>query len=85
MFTKKWLIDTSERVVSTFAEAALGIWIAAGATDLFSVSTAKGAAAAGIIAAASLVKSILAGTIGNKDSASLADVAPVESATGVNV
>lgn len=71
MFSKTWIKDTTERVVATFAEAALGLWILTGPGDLFSIDAAEGAAAAGVIAAAAVLKAAVAAKIGNKDSASL--------------
>lgn len=76
MFTKKWFIDTAERVVATFGEAALGLYILAGPANLFTLDFAKGAAAAGVIAAAAVVKAALASAVGNKESASLVPAVP---------
>jgi hypothetical protein len=76
MFNRAWFVDTAERVLVTFAESAIGVWVLAGPGDLFSLDVAEGAAAAGLIAGLSLLKSILAAGIGNKDSASLAASVP---------
>jgi hypothetical protein len=59
--------DLLERVVATFVLGFLTIWMAAPA----SVDTAKAAALAGLLAAASLVKGLLAKFLGNTESASL--------------
>lgn len=71
MYTKTWVKDTVERVLATFAEAALGLWVLAGPADLFNLDAAKGAIAAGVIAGVAVLKAALAAKVGNKDSASL--------------
>jgi hypothetical protein len=71
VFESRWLRDTSERALATFAQAALGVWILAGPGDVFNVTVLEGAGAAGLIAALSVVKSALASKVGNPDSASL--------------
>jgi uncharacterized membrane protein YjjP (DUF1212 family) len=71
VFTKTWLKDAGERVVATFVEGFAGLWVLQGATDSFNFDFAKKAAAAGVIAAAALIKSLIAAKLGNKDSASL--------------
>lgn len=76
MFSKTWMVDTVERVAATFVESAVGIWILAGPANVFSLSTAHGAAAAGLIAALVVVKSAIASTVGDKDSASLVPTVP---------
>lgn len=70
-FSAVWFRDTTERVVATFLEAALGLWILTGPGDLFSLSAGKGAAAAGVIAAAAVLKSAIAGQIGSGTNGSL--------------
>jgi hypothetical protein len=71
MFTKTWFKDTFERVVATFVEAFAGLWVLQGATDSFNFDFSKKAAAAGVIAAAAVLKAAIAGQLGDKDSASL--------------
>ena len=71
MFTKAWFVDVSERALATFVESAVGIWILAGPASLFTISSAKGAAAAGVIAGLAVVKGAIATKVGDKDSASL--------------
>lgn len=71
MFASKWLKDTAERALATFAEAALGVWILAGPGDVLSVTVLEGAGAAGLIAALAVVKAALASKVGREDSASL--------------
>lgn len=75
MFSKKWFADTVERALATFAEAALGLYVLAGPGDVLSLDLAKGAAAAGVIAAAAVVKAAIASKVGDPDSASLASSA----------
>lgn len=73
----KFLRDTTERVAATFAVSFLALYVpgllADGATvhDLTDVGTLGKAAVAGAAAALTLVKSLVASYIGNKDSASL--------------
>lgn len=83
MFNKTWMLDTVERVLATFAESAIGIWVLAGPANVFSLSTAHGAAAAGLISALVVVKSAVAAGIGNKDSASLVPSVPAPVAKAV--
>lgn len=66
----KWFIDAAERVVATFVEAFVGLIVVSGQLD---VSTAEKAAAAGVIAAAAFVKTLVAKFLtANPNSASLA-------------
>jgi hypothetical protein len=73
----KFLRDTIERVVATFAVAFLALYIpsllADGATaeSLTDVGTLGKAAVAGAAAALTLVKALVASRIGNPNSASL--------------
>jgi hypothetical protein len=67
--TKKFLADLAERAASTYAQAFLGLELAAG-TDLLNVGGIKVAAIAALPAALSVIKSALAGQTGDK-SASL--------------
>ncbi|MFG2722723.1 hypothetical protein ACGFW5_31155 [Streptomyces sp. NPDC048416] len=64
--------DVTERVLATFVGAACGIGVAAGPADMFHASFWETMGAAGIAAAASLVKGMLARAIGDKNSASTA-------------
>jgi hypothetical protein len=66
MFT--YVKDLLERIVATFALAFLTLWLAAPS----SVDTAKAAGLAGIVAAGSLVKGLLAKFLATPDTASLA-------------
>lgn len=68
MFSKRWLIDTAERVAVTFAEVFVAGLIAGGQLDLSTVQTA---AFAGLAAALAVVKAALAQLSGSRDSASL--------------
>lgn len=84
MFSRVWFKDTLERVIVTFAEAAIGIWILAGPGDVFNVSTLEGAGAAGVIAGLAVLKAALAAGVGQKGSASLSpDLLTVEVGPGV--
>lgn len=71
MFSSSWALDTGERVVATFVESFLGIWILTGPADVFNLSTAHTAAAAGVIAAAAALKAAIAAKVGSGSSASL--------------
>lgn len=64
--------DLAERVVWTFLTASAGVAVAAGPADMFRVSFWQGVSAAGIAAAGSLVKGVLARVVGDKNSASTA-------------
>lgn len=67
----RYLASLAERVVATFIQAAIGVYLAAllaGNTSALSdASLAQKAALAGIAAAAALVKGLLAKGIGNGD------------------
>ncbi|MEU8531602.1 hypothetical protein [Streptomyces parvulus] len=63
--------DLAERTLSTAVVAAGGVAIAAGPADMFTVSFWETMAAAGIAAAGSLLKGMLARAFGTKNSASL--------------
>lgn len=63
--------DLAERVVATFVVTAAGVAVAAGPGDMFSASFWETVAAAGIAAAGSLLKGMVARAFGSKNSASL--------------
>lgn len=63
--------DLAERVVATFVATAAGVAVAAGPGDMFSASFWETVAAAGIAAAGSLLKGMVARAFGSKNSASL--------------
>jgi hypothetical protein len=65
-----YMKDLLERVVWTFLTAAGGVAVAAGPAHWMEVGVWQGAAIAGLAAAGSLVKGILARGVGNRDSAS---------------
>lgn len=67
----KFLIDIVERVVTTFLAAFLPALVAAGPADLISLSAWQSAALAGVAAAVSLLKGLVASGVGNRSSASL--------------
>lgn len=64
--------DLVERVIATFVVAAAGVALAAGPGDMFSASFWETVGAAGIAAAGSLVKGVIARFVGPKNSASVA-------------
>ncbi|MDX3230650.1 hypothetical protein [Streptomyces sp. ME19-01-6] len=64
--------DLAERVVWTFLTASAGVAVAAGPADMFRVSFWQGVGTAGIAAAGSLLKGVVARVIGDKNSASTA-------------
>lgn len=64
--------DLAERTAATFVVAASGVGIAAGPADMFHASFWQTMGAAGIAAAGSLLKGMLARAFGTKNSASLA-------------
>ena len=68
----RFALDLAERVLATFVVAAAGVAVAAGPADMFSASFWETVGAAGIAAAGSLVKGLLARLSGNPDSASAA-------------
>lgn len=69
---RTYVIDLVERVLATFVVTAAGVAVAAGPADMFSASFWETVGAAGVAAAASLVKGLLAKGIGNTQSASAA-------------
>ncbi|WP_019357965.1 hypothetical protein [Streptomyces sp. AA1529] len=69
---RTYAVDLLERVLATFVVAAAGVALAAGPGDMFSASFWETVAAAGIAAAASLVKGLVAKLVGNTQSASTA-------------
>ncbi|MFE9415705.1 hypothetical protein ACFYMX_08635 [Streptomyces griseofuscus] len=60
----------AERVVATFVVTACGVGVAAGPADMFHASFWETMAAAGLAAAGSLIKGVLARPFGTKNSAS---------------
>lgn len=63
--------DLAERTIATALVAAGGVAIAAGPADMFHASFWETMATAGIVAAGTLLKGMLARTVGAKNSASL--------------
>jgi hypothetical protein len=63
--------DLAERTIATFVVTAAGVAVAAGPGDMFSASFWETVAAAGIAAAGSLLKGMVARAVGTKNSASL--------------
>ncbi|MGY0062864.1 hypothetical protein ACWY4P_41065 [Streptomyces sp. LZ34] len=64
--------DLSERVIWTFLTASGGVALAAGPADMLNVSFWQGVGTAGIAAAGSLLKGLVARVVGDKNSASTA-------------
>lgn len=64
--------DLAERTLATFVVAAGGVATAAGPADMFHASFWQTMGAAGITAAGTLLKGMLARAFGTKNSASLA-------------
>lgn len=67
---KTYAKDLAERVIWTFLVAAGGVALAAGPADMFHASLWQTAGTAGIAAAGSLLKGVLARAIGDRNSAS---------------
>jgi len=64
--SKKFLLDALERVVATFVEVFAGALIAG---PTINIGTVQAAALAGLIAALTVVKTVAASFVGDKDSA----------------
>jgi hypothetical protein len=64
--------DLAERTLATFVVAAAGVAVAAGPADMFHASFWQAMAAAGVAAAGTLLKGVVARAFGEKNSASLA-------------
>ncbi|WP_255955275.1 hypothetical protein [Streptomyces odontomachi] len=69
---RTYAVDLAERVVATFVVSAAGVAIAAGPADMFHASFWQTVGAAGIAAAGSLVKGLIAKALGDRNSASVA-------------
>lgn len=71
--TKRYIRDLVERVIATFSQGVIGLLLLSGAdvTGVVDFSTLKKAAIAGVFAVLSLIKGILARTVGDQESASL--------------
>jgi len=75
MFSSLWRLDTLERVVATFLQTFLAVWIIDGASVDLSTDMLSRAALAGLAAVLSFVKALIAQAAGDADSASLAPIA----------
>lgn len=64
--------DIAERVTATFVVSAGGVAVAAGPADMFHASFWQTMGVAGIAAAGSLIKGMVARALGDKNSASTA-------------
>ena len=69
--TAVWLRDAAERIAATFAIVFLTAWLASGPVLDLSLGALKSAALAGLAAALTALKTMLARSVGNPDSASL--------------
>ncbi|MFF1400932.1 hypothetical protein ACFVZD_45340 [Streptomyces sp. NPDC058287] len=63
--------DIVERVIATFVMTAASLLVTAGPADMFNLSFWQGVGVSGLAAVASLVKGIVARTVGEKNSASI--------------
>ena len=72
--TPRFIRDIAERVLSTYVQAFLGLLLASGfgVDGVLDLSLVVKAGVAALPAALSLVKGLLARTVGDKESASLA-------------
>lgn len=71
MFTTKFVKDTAERAIKTFAQALLaGITVGSAITD---IDWASGASIAATAAVYSLITSVISSSIGKPDTASAVD------------
>lgn len=77
---KRYIVDLVERVMATFAQGAITLFLLSGAdvTGVVDFSSLKKAAIAGVMAVLSLVKGMLASRVGDRSSASLAKPPIVE-------
>ena len=71
LMTTKLYVDIAERVLATFVLTFLTTWLAADAVNLTNLSVVKSAGLAGLAAAASFVKGMLASRIGDNTAALL--------------
>lgn len=71
---RRYIIDLIERIAATFAQGFITLILLSGAdvTGVVDLSTIKKAAIAGVMAVLSLVKGLLARSVGDSESASLA-------------
>lgn len=69
---RTYAVDLAERVVWTFLGAFIAVATAAGPADMFTVSFWQAAGTAGVAAAVTLVKGVVARFVGAKNSASTA-------------
>ncbi|MGW7350932.1 hypothetical protein [Streptomyces sp. NPDC054784] len=70
--TGRYARDLAERVAATFVVAAAGVAAAAGPADMFSASFWETVGTAGLVAAGSLVKGLVAKYVGRAGTASVA-------------
>ena len=71
IMTTKLYVDIAERVLATFVVTFLTTWLAADAVNLTNISAIKSAGIAGLAAAGSFIKGLLASRIGDNTAALL--------------
>jgi hypothetical protein len=81
MFTKVFLLDTVERLVKTFAQSLLALFVGSQA-NILNVDWGQALSVAGTAALVSFLTSLLSSKVGEGQSASLV-VKPVEPQVGV--
>jgi hypothetical protein len=72
MFSRTWLLDTTERVLASFAGTLLSVWGVGSGLNLLDVNWQLSLSLAGGAALVSLLKAVGASRIGDQNSASLA-------------
>ncbi len=70
MFSKRFVVDLSERTIRTFIQAFLGALLAAPVFNL-DIPTLKAAAMAGFASVAAVLMGVVTGPIGSKESPSV--------------
>ena len=71
MFSLKFWVDLAERALATFVQAFVAALLVVPGADLTDGGLLRTAAAGGIAAGLSAVKSVLASRVGDRDSAAL--------------
>ena len=74
MFSKKWLKDAAERCISTVAQTALALLVAAGPVGIHVINWKQVGTVAALAGVISLLKSVVASGVNDSKSASLVDL-----------
>ena len=74
MFTKKFLKDAAERAISTVAQTALALLVAAGSVGIEGINWKAVVSVSAVAGVVSVLKSIVASRLNEPDSASLVDL-----------